>query len=174
MPRPEKVAQVEELKERFTRARALVLLDYRGLPGPELTELRRFLRKQGVELRVVKNTLARKAAEEVGLTQLGPVLKGPNALIFGEGDPALPFRMARECVKRYPTLQVKAGVFEGQAVSGPEVEWYANLPTREELLARLAGALAGPMRGLAFALAGILRKLPVVLSEVQKKKEAEG
>jgi len=174
MPRPDKVAQVEELKERLARAPSLVVVDYRGLPGPEATALRRFLRNQGVEFRVVKNTLAKRAAAAAGVPGLAPALKGPNALLLGQGDPALPFRMARECTKRYPNLQIKAGVFEGQPVSAKEVEFYATLPTREELLARLAGALSGPMRGLALALAGVVRKLPAALSQLEKKKGAEG
>ncbi|MBC7093861.1 50S ribosomal protein L10 [Candidatus Bipolaricaulota bacterium] len=173
MPKPEKVAAVEELKQRLSRARTVVLVDYRGLPAPDITELRRFVRKQGVEFRVVKNTLAKRAAEEAGFGYLADFLRGPNALVLGEGDPAIPFRVARECARRFPQFQVKAGVFDGQPVAPAEVDWYANLPSREELLARLAGALAGPMRGLAVALSGVVRKLAVVLAEVQKQK-AEG
>lgn len=174
MPHPAKLTRVADLKEGFSRARAVVLLEYRGLPGPDITALRRFLRKQGVQFRVVKNTLARRAAAEAGLPGLAASLTGPNALLLGENDPAIPFRAARECVRRYPKLQVKGGVFDGQLVSAGEVDWYANLPSREELIARLAGALLGPVRGLAGTLSGIIRKLPVVLVEVQKKKEREG
>ncbi|GAB4306006.1 MAG: 50S ribosomal protein L10 [Candidatus Bipolaricaulota bacterium] len=174
MPRPEKVAAVEDLRERLSRARAVVLLDYRGLPGPDMTALRRFIRTQGVELRVVKNTLTRIAAQEAGVEGLPAALVGTNALLLGEGDPAIPFRVARECIRRYPQLKVKAGVFDGASVSASEADWYATLPTRDELIGRLAGALAGPIRGLAVTLSGVVRKLAVALAEVGKKKEAEG
>jgi len=174
MPRQEKVAAVEDLRERLSRARAVVIVDYRGLSGPDVTSLRRFVRKQGVELRVVKNTLTRIAASEAGIKGFPTNLTGTNALLMGEGDPALPFRVARECARRYPQLKVKAGVFDDLPVSAEEADWYATLPTREELLGRLAGALAGPIRGLAVALSGVTRKFAVALSEVQKKKGAEG
>lgn len=174
MPRQEKLAAVEGLRDRLARARAVVVVDYRGLSGPDLTALRRLIRKQGVELRVVKNTLALIAAREAGIAGFPPTLQGTNALLVGEGDPALPFRVARECCRRYPQLKVKAGVFDGVAVSAAEADWYATLPTRDELLGRLAGALAGPLRGLAVALSGVTRQFAVVLAEVQRKKGAEG
>ncbi len=174
MPRQEKVAAVADLRDRLSRARSVVLLDYRGLSGPDITALRRLVRKQGVELRVVKNTLTRLAAREAGVKGFPPTLTGPNALLLGAGDPAVPFRVARECARRYPQLKVKAGVFDGLPVSASEADWYAALPTREELLGRLAGALAGPIRGLAVTLSGVTRKFAVALTEVKKRKEAEG
>lgn len=174
MPQQEKVAAVEELRGKLSRARAVVVLDYRGLRGAEMTALRRFIRKQGVELRVVKNTLTCIAAREAGVGGFPDGLTGTNALLLGEGDPAVPFRVARECIRRYPQLKVKAGVFERVAVSAPEAEWYANLPTREDLLGRLAGALASPTRGLAVALSGVVRKFAVALAEVWKQKGTEG
>ncbi|QAA77078.1 MAG: LSU ribosomal protein L10p (P0) [Candidatus Bipolaricaulis sibiricus] len=174
MPRQDKVVAVEDLRGKLSRARSVVILDYRGLSGSDITALRRFVRKQGVELRVVKNTLTRIAATEAGLEGFPPTLTGTNALLLGEGDPAVPFRVARECARRYPQVKVKAGVFDSVAVSATEADWYATLPTREELLGRLAGALAGPIRGLAVTLSGVTRKFAVALSEVQKKKEAEG
>lgn len=174
MPRQEKVAAVDDLREKFSRARAVVVVDYRGLSGPDITTLRRLVRKQGVELRVIKNTLTQIAAREAQVEGFPRVLTGTNALLFGEGDPAVPFRVARDCSRKYPHLKVKAGVFDGSAVSASEADWYAALPTREELLGRLAGGLAGPMRGLAVALSGVMRKLAVALAEVEKKKGAEG
>lgn len=174
MPRQEKVTAVEDLREKLSRARSVVVLDYRGLSGPDITTLRRLVRKQGVELKVVKNTLTRIAASEAGIQGFPSALTGTNALLLGEGDPAVPFRVARDCARKYPQLKVKAGVFDSLAVSASEADWYAALPTREVLLGRLAGALAGPMRGLAVTLSGVMRKLAVALSEAEKKKGAEG
>jgi large subunit ribosomal protein L10 len=169
MPKPEKVAQVEELKERFIRARGVVLMDYLGLSAQEYSALRRFLREQGVEFQVVKNTLARRAAQAAGAEFLVDYFTGPNAIVVGYDDPAAAFRASRECAKRFK-VRVKAGLFDRALVSPAEVEWYANLPSRDELVGRLAMAMASPMRGLAVALAGVIRKLAVVLAEVQKKK----
>jgi len=174
MPRPEKVAQVEELKEKLAQARAVVLVDYLGLSAPEMVELRRLMRERGVEFRVVKNTLTRIAAQEVGAEFLIEYLRGPNAIVVGRDDPTVPFKVSRECAKKYSHFRVKVGLFEGEPVPPEEVEWYATLPSREELLARLAGGLAGPIRGLAVALAGIIRGLAVALAEVQKQKEKKG
>lgn len=172
MPKPEKVAKVQALKEKLSKAQALVLVEYLGIPAPEMVELREAMKEKGLEFRVIKNTLARIAAEELGLGDLAQYLRGPNAIVIGYDDPTVPFRAVRESRKRFPQLRVKVGLFEGEMLSPEEAEKIADLPSREELLARLAGAVAGPIRGLAVALAGILRKLVVVLSEVQKKKEA--
>ncbi len=172
MPRPEKVAQVQNLKEKFSKAQGLVLVEYQGIPAPEMVRLREFLKERGLEFRVIKNTLARIAALEVGLEGLAEYLRGPNAIVVGYDDPAVPFRAVRELRKDFPQLRVKVGLFEGETIPPQEADKIAELPSREELLARLAGAMAGPIRGLAVALSGIIRKLAVVLAEVQKRKEA--
>ncbi len=174
MPRPEKVAQVEELKEKLSQARSVVLVDYLGLTANECVELRRLVRARGLEFRVVKNTLARIAAQEAGADFLVEYLRGPNAILIGRDDPTVPYKVAREVAKKYEHFNVKAGLFEGEPVAPDQVDWYANIPSREELLARLAGGLAGPIRGLAVALSGIIRNFVVVLEEVRKQKEQKG
>lgn len=175
MVRPEKAATVQELREKFARSRTVVVLGFQGIPGEEMTALRRMVRTRGVELKVVKNTLARRAAQEAGIAGLGEFLRGPNLVLIGRDDPTVPFKVAAEVVQKYPNFfQVRGGVFAGEVVPAEQVKWYATLPSREELLARLAGAMTGPVRGLVFALSGILRKLVVALAEVQKLKEKEG
>ncbi|MCD6540537.1 50S ribosomal protein L10 [Candidatus Bipolaricaulota bacterium] len=172
MPKPEKVAQVQALKEKLSKAQGVVLVEYLGIPAPEMVELREFMKEKGLEFRVIKNTLTRIAAEELGLNDLARYLRGPNAIVIGYDDPTVPFRAVRESRKKFPQLEVKVGIFEGEILPPEEADKIAELPSREELLARLAGAVAGPIRGLAVVLAGILRKLAVALSEVQKVKEA--
>jgi len=175
MPKPEKVKVVEELREKFAQSKALVILGFEGIPAAEMTALRRAVRKKGVELRVIKNTLALKAAQEAGIRGLEAFLRGPNLVILGRDDPTVPFKVAQECLEKYPNFfRVRGGVFAGELVPADQVKFYATLPSREELLARLAGSMLGPVRGLVFALSGILRKLVVALSEVQKLKEKEG
>lgn len=175
MPKPEKIKAVQELQEKFARSSALVVMSFQGVPAMEMTALRRQVRKRGVEVQVVKNTLARLAAHGAGIEGLSEFLKGPNLVIFGRDDPTVPFKVALEFVQKYPNLfQVRGGVFSGELVPADQVKWYATLPAREELLARLAGTMLAPVQGLVWALSGILRKLVVALSEVQKAKEQRG
>jgi len=175
MPKPEKIAAVEELQEKLSQSKAVVVMGFQGVPAAEMTALRREVRKRGAEIKVVKNTLARLAAEKAGVPGLGEFLRGPNLVIIGRDDPTVPFKLALEFLQKYPNFfQVRGGVFAGEVVPADQVKWYATLPSREELLARLAGAMTGPVRGLVFVLSGILRKLVVALSEVQKIKEKEG
>lgn len=175
MPKTEKIKAVEELAEKFTQCQAVAVLGFAKVSAAEMTSLRRVVRKRGVELRVVKNTLARRAAEEAGIAGLGEFLRGPNLIILGRDDPTVPFKVALECLEKHPNFfQIRGGVFAGEVVSQEQVKFYATLPSRTELLARLAGSMVGPVRNLALALSGILRKLVVALNEVQKLKEKEG
>ncbi len=175
MVRPEKAQAVEELRGKFERSRTVVVLGFQGIPGPEMTALRQLVRKRGVELKVVKNTLAQRAAKEAGVPGLAEFLRGPNLIVIGRDDPAVPFKVAAEVARRYPNFfKVRGGVFAGEMVPAAEVQWYATLPSREELLARVCGAMLGPVQGLTFVLYGLLRKLVVALAEVQKLKEKEG
>ncbi len=173
--RPEKVQAVEKLAERFRRAQALVFTDFRGLSAPEMVDLRRELKKNGLEYKVVKNRLAKLAAEKVGLT-IDPLLEGPTGICFGYDDPALAFKICAQLAKQFEHYTIKGGLIEGQLVDAQEALELAKLPTRQELLAQLAGALQGPIQALALTLNGLLRQLVVVLHEVAKVKPetAEG
>jgi len=171
MARPEKIAQVEELKERLSKASGVVVVDYLGLSAPEMVELRRAMRQQGVQFEVIKNTLARLAAQQAGVDYLLEHLHGPNGLVVGSDNPTAPFRAARECARKYKAFNIKAGLFAGEPIPAEQADWVATLPPEEELHARLAGALNGPIQGLAVAMAGVLRKFAVALSEVQKLKQ---
>lgn len=175
MPKPEKIQAVETLREKFAQSSALVVLSFEGLPAAEMTALRREVRRRGVELQVIKNTLARLAAEQAGVAGLKEFLQGPNLVLLGRDDPTVPFKVALDFLQKYPKFfQVRAGVFAGELVPPEEVTWYATLPSRPELLAHLLGSMLGPIRGLVFTLSGVMRKLVLVLSEVQKLKEQRG
>ncbi len=170
MPRAEKVAHVETLREQLSQASGVVLVDFLGLTAPQMVELRRTLRKQGVTFQVVKNSLTKLAAQQAGVDFLVEYLRGPNGMVLGSDNPTAPFRAARECARKYQYFKIKAGLFSGEAVHPDQVEWFANLPTQEELYARLAGVLNAPVQGLAVALAGVIRKFAVALSEVGRLK----
>ena len=164
-------ATVAELGRALRAAHSAVLTDYRGLTVADLTELRRQLRQGQVEFRVVKNTLARRATQELGLTGLHPLLEGPTAIAFGLGDPVAPSRILSQAARAFPKLQIKGGTLEGKVVSRDEVLALATLPPRRVLLARLVGALQGPLQRLAVVLQGNLRGLVVTLDQVRAQRE---
>ena len=174
MPTQAKIDEVARLKEKLESAVALVLADYRGLTANEMVELREKFTKQGLEYRVVKDTLARIAANEAGMEELAALIEGPIGVTFGYDDPGIAFKLNEECRKKYaPRYELRGGLFEGALVVEAEVKRYATLPSREELLAKLAMLLASPMRALAFMLKAKIRELATVMSEVAKKREEE-
>jgi len=174
MPTQTKIDEVARLKERFESAVSLVLADYRGLSANEMVELREKFTKQGLEYRVVKDTLARLAASEAGLDDLVEFFEGPISVALAYEDPAVAFKVSEECRKKYaPNYEVRGGLFEGDLVSSAEVKRFASLPTREELLAKLAMVLSAPMRGIAVVLQAKIRELAVVMGEVRKQREQQ-
>ncbi len=174
MPTQAKIEEVDRLKGLFEEAISLVLADYRGLTADEMVKLREKFTKQGLEYRVVKDTLARIAAEQAGLTELADLFAGPIGVAIGHDDPVLTFKLSEECRKAYaPRYTLKGGLFEGTLVLEGEVERYATLLSREELQAKLAMLLQSPMRALAMMLQAKIRELAAVLSEVKKQREEQ-
>jgi len=174
MPTQTKIDEVARLKEKLENAISLVLADYRGLTANEMVELREKFTKQGLEYRVVKDTLARLAADEAGIEGLADLFAGPVSIAFGYEEPAVAFKLSEECRKTYaPRYALKGGVFEGVLVLESEVARYAALPSREELLAKLAMLLSSPMRSMAFMLQAKIRELACVISEVRKQREEQ-
>ena len=173
-PRPEKVAVVDEVREHFDESSAAILTEYRGLKVKDLADLRRSLRSNGGEYRIYKNTLVTLAARQSGLAELEPLLKGPVAITFVKGDAAAVAKNLRDYARTNPLLVIKGGVL-GEKVIGPkETTALADLPSREVLLAQLAGAMAAPMQQLAGLLQALPRNLAYGLAALRDKKEAEG
>jgi large subunit ribosomal protein L10 len=161
-PRPEKVAVVDEVRERFEGASAALLTEYRGLDVGALAQLRRTLRDAGSEYKVYKNTLVRFAARDAGL-DIEELLTGPTAIAFvGErpdgaaADPVVVAKALRDFGRTNPALVVKGGVMGTTPLSADEARALADVQPREVLLARLAGGLAAPMQRFA----GLLEALP--------------
>lgn len=155
-PREEKVAVVAEVAERLKASDAVIVTEYRGLSVGQLAALRRQLRSAGGEYTVYKNTLASLGAEQAGMPQLGELLVGPTAITFVQGDAAAVAKTLRDAAKVTPLLVVKGGVMGGKLMSAADVEALADLPSREVLLARMAGALQAPL----VKTAGLLQALP--------------
>lgn len=155
-PRPEKVAVVEEIVGKLRNAQAVFVSEYRGLTVSQLASVRNALRPNGAEHVVYKNTLARLAVREVGVDGLEELLSGPTALTFVSGDVAGAAKALRDASRTLPALVVKGGVLGESAMSAADVAALADLPSREELLARFAGALQAPL----VKTAGLLQALP--------------
>jgi large subunit ribosomal protein L10 len=155
-PRPEKVAVVDEVRERLSSSSAVLLTEYRGLKVSELANLRRTLRDAGGDYKIYKNTLVRFAVRDLGLEGVEELLVGPTAVAFVEGDVAAVAKALRDFSRTNPNLIVKGGVLGQKALSADEAKALAELPSREVLLARLAGGLAAPM----VQFAGLLQALP--------------
>ena len=156
-PRAEKVAVVTEVKERLDRADAALLTEYRGLNVAAIAELRRSLRAAGGEYKIYKNTLARLGAHSAGIDTLDELLVGPTAIAFVEGDAAAVAKALRDYARVNPALVVKGGLLGERVLTANEVTALADLPSREVLLAQLAGALQAPLAQFASLLAALPR-----------------
>jgi large subunit ribosomal protein L10 len=156
MARPEKVAVVEEIREKLAGADAAVLTEYRGLKVGELAELRGALRPAGAEFKIFKNTLARRAAEEAGHQDLVPMLLGPTAITFVTGDAVIAAKALRDFARAHEALVVKGGLLGDRALSSADLAALADVAPREELLARLAGGFQAPL----VKAAGLFQALP--------------
>ncbi|HEV2361659.1 MAG TPA: 50S ribosomal protein L10 [Acidimicrobiales bacterium] len=155
-PRPEKVAVVEEVRDRLARADGAIFTEYRGLKVQEMANLRRLLAAAGGEYKVYKNTLVRRAAHETGLEVIEPMLEGPTGIAFVEGDAAAVAKVLRDFAKTSPALVVKGGLLGTSYLDGKGAAALADLPSREALLAQIAGVLAAPMQKFA----GLLKAVP--------------
>ncbi|MBI2856295.1 MAG: 50S ribosomal protein L10 [Chloroflexi bacterium] len=175
MPTPKKVQQVEELKESLRRCSIAVSTGYQGLSAAAMTELRRRLRAEGIEYRVVKNTLVLRAAQEMGRDKVAEVLRGPTGIAFGYGDVVATAKAISSFITttRLP-LTVRGGIMDSRVLTAEEVRSLATLPPREELLARVLGQMQAPIAGLVNTLNGVISGLAIVLQRRVEQMQAEG
>jgi len=169
----QKAEQVELLTEKLKKAKVAVLTDYRGLTVKQMQDLRGKLRTGNVEYRVVKNTLARRAADAAGYKDLESELKGPVAIAFGYDDLSLPPRLINEFVRTTRLkLEVVGGVVEGRVFNRDQIKQLADLPSREVLLAQLLGTLQSPVAQLVGIMQTPVQQLIGVLNAYKTKLEA--
>ncbi|KYC59860.1 MAG: 50S ribosomal protein L10 [Heyndrickxia faecalis] len=142
---------VDEITDKFKSSTAVVVVDYRGLNVAEVTELRKQLREAGVEFKVYKNTMTRRAVEAAGMDGLNSALTGPNAIAFSTEDVVAPARILNDFAKDHEALEIKAGVIEGNVATVDEIKALAKLPSREGLLSMLLSVLQAPIRNFALA-----------------------
>lgn len=142
---------VGEISDKLKNSVSTIVVDYRGLDVSELTELRKQLREAGIEFKVYKNTMVRRAAEEAGLEGLNEFLTGPNAIAFSTEEVVAPAKILNSFAKEHEALEIKTGVIEGTITSVEDVKAIAELPNREGLLSMLLSVLQAPMRNFALA-----------------------
>jgi len=174
MARPEKVAAVKEISERFSNSDAALLTEYRGLSVGEIAEVRQALREADAdtEYKVSKNTLARIAVKDLGLDDLIDLLVGPTAIAYVKGDAAAAAKAIDDVAKKYPVLQVKGGILAGKFISAEQARDLAKLEPRETQLAKIAMMMNQPAQLTVNALAALLRDLGSMLAQVVDQKES--
>lgn len=175
MKRSEKEAIISEVREKVSRAAAMYFADFTGLTVAEETELRREFRKSGIEYRVVKNTLARKALEQVaGNDRVYGKLEGPTGIAFAYEDAIAPAKIFKKFSEKTGKLRLKVAVVEKQVFDGTKLDELSKLPSRKELMAGILGSIQAPISGLVGAINAVLRDLVSVIGEIEKKKQQAG
>jgi len=171
--RPLKIQQVGQIAEKLKTAKVVVLTDYRGLSVAQLGDLRAKLRQADVEYRVIKNTLAKRAAEEAGVADLGPALTGPVAFALGYDDLSAPARLLGEWARSTRLkLDITGGLVEGRYYGAEQVRQLADLPSKEVLLAQLLGTLQTPIAQLVGTIQAPVQTLVGLLEAYKNKLEA--
>jgi len=170
--REEKARVIEELAEKL-RGNYVVLVDYQGMNVAQSTRLRARSRESGVEFVVAKNTLARRAADAVGVESLSELLKGPTAMAFSE-DPVAGAKLMVEFSDEVESFEVKGGLLDSsRVVDAAGVIALSRLPGREQLIAQVIGGVQSPIAGLVSVLNGTIQNLAVVLNAVAEQKGAQ-
>ncbi|MDR3037434.1 MAG: 50S ribosomal protein L10 [Coriobacteriales bacterium] len=169
MPNSAKVALVSQIKEEISAADAVWVVDYRGLTVKQAEGLRGKIREQGAVLKVYKNSFTQRALTDLELPSLGPILEGPSAFVFVSGDPVASAKALKVFAKENSKLEIKGGLFNKAVVSADQVKAIADLPSREELIAKLLGTLQNPLTGIVRVLNGPAEKLVRTLGAIADK-----
>jgi large subunit ribosomal protein L10 len=169
MNREEKAKVIEELTQKF-RENSVVAVNYQGMNVARSTELRARSHESGVEFLVIKNTLARRAADAAGISALNELMVGPTAVALSE-DPVASAKLMTEVADDIETFEVKGGMLDGgRLLNAAEVVQLSRLPGREQLIAQVVGGVKAPLAGLVNVLNGTIRNLAVVLNQVAQQK----
>lgn len=173
MKREEKEVIIAEVAELVGRARGMFFTDFSGLTVEQATELRRELRKSGIDYKVVKNTLIKKALERVaGYDKVYDKLVGPTGVAFSFDDAVTPAKIIQKFSEKHNKLSLKVCVLERQVYDGSKLADLARLPGRKEMMASILGSIQVPLAGVPQTVAAVLRDLVSVVGEIEKKKAA--
>jgi large subunit ribosomal protein L10 len=170
MNREQKTEAIAALSQDVAQATNAFLISFKGITVPQVTELRKQVRETGSKYVVVKNTLALIAVKDTPLQQLQKQFAGETAVAFNSSDPVALAKVLTKFAKEVPTMEFKGALLAGQIVEAAEVQNIANLPTRDELIAKLLYLMQHPIRGLATVLQGTIRNFAVVIDQIAKQK----
>ncbi|MDA0351451.1 MAG: 50S ribosomal protein L10 [Chloroflexi bacterium] len=176
MPTAKKLEQVAELTELIGRAQIAIATSYQGTSVAEQVALRQVLREAGAEMKVVKNTLLRIAAKDAGLEQFADLADGPTAVVFGYDEPVGPSRALTTYLREHDTskVEIRQAIVDGLLVDAAYIRDLATVPSREELLSRIAGGLVGKIRELMMLLDGTAREFVGLIEARAVQLESEG
>jgi len=168
--REQKAAEVSALTEQIGRASNAFLIDFKGVTVPQVTELRKQVRETNSGYVVVKNTLALIALKDSPIVALREQFNGPTAIAFNATDAVVLAKALTKVAKDVPAIEFKGALLDGQVVPAQQIQAIANLPSRDELIAKLLYVMQSPMRGLATVLQANIRNLAVVLDQIGKQR----
>jgi large subunit ribosomal protein L10 len=172
MNREQKAVAIAEIATNIDESQAVFAVDYRGITVTQVAELRSKLREADASFRVVKNSLAERAADQVGAESLKPFLEGPTALTFVRGDAALAAKAVADYARITQLLPFKGGMLDGDVLDPEQIRSISRLPSREVLYGQLVGVVASPITGLVRTLGALVGGLAVALGQVREKKES--
>lgn len=167
-----KAKVVEDIKDRLSRSKGTVMVDYKGVTVEEDTELRKQFRAASIDYKVLKNTLINRAAKELNLDDMSSFLAGPTAIAFSYDDPVAGAKIISDFIKKTSKMDIKVGVLDGKVIDKDEVKALASLPSKEVLIAKMLGSMNAPISGLVQVLNGTLRSFVYTLNAIKEKKEA--
>jgi large subunit ribosomal protein L10 len=168
----EKKQIVDELRDKFARAKVVIVTDYKGLNVSRMTELRRLLKDAGVEYQVIKNTLLVRASENTDVALIQDKFKGPSAVAFAFDDPVPPAKVLTQFAKDNDKLEIKVGLMNGQVLDLDAIKALSALPSREVLLSQVLMTMNAVPTGLVRALADVPRRFVNVVQAIKDQKEA--
>lgn len=168
-----KSEKIEEIKEQVSKAKIAIVTDYKSYSVAEITDLRRQLQKENSDYTVVKNTLAKVAIQGTEYEPLAELLKDTVAVAFGYGDQVAPAKVLKEYFRKAKKGEIKGAVLDGKLFNAKEVNQLAELPSKEELYAKMLGSINSPASGLVYAINGVTTALVRAMDEVRKQKQAQ-
>ncbi len=167
-----KQEKIEAMKENFAKAKVAVVTEYRGLTVEEITKLRRALQKENSDYMVTKNTLAKVASKGTQFEVLAETLKGPVAIAFGFHDEVAPAKILTKFIKDVKKGEIVAAALDGKLLNAKETQVLANLPSKEELYAKMLGSINSPATGIVGAVNAVMSGLVRAMDQVAKQKSA--